>query len=218
VSVGAAALGALVGGLGGLVSEPVVRRLPQTVADALPQPAWATTIRRPPVLEVVGALVGAVVGLRLGFGEALGPGLLLVVLLVPLTFIDIEHRILPNALVLPGTAAGLAAWAIADPSRLPEHALAAVVACVVFVLMALVYPAGMGLGDVKLALMLGAFLGSAVAPGLIAAFLISAVPSIAILVRHGRAGGKVGLPFGPFMALGGIVGLLYGDALIAWYI
>ena len=91
------------------------------------------------------------------------------------------------------------------------------IAFAVFLLMAIVYPAGMGLGDVKLALMLGAFLGSAVAPGLFLGFLLSAVLSVAILVRHGRKGGKVGIPFGPFMAAGGSSGLLWGDQIIHWY-
>ena len=131
------------------------------VVDVAAHLAWA------PVL-------GAAAGWRLGLVGPLVPALLLIALLVPITFIDIEHRVIPDRLVFPGTAAALVVWALIDTGSLKEHGLAAVIACVVFLLMAIVYPAGMGLGDVKLALLLGAFLGTAVAPGLFIGFVISA--------------------------------------------
>src|SRR4029079_14649230 len=112
----------------------------------------------------------------------------------------------------------LVTWALIDPGRLEEHGLAAMIACITFLVMAFAYPAGMGLGDVKFALLLGAFLGSAVAPGLFLGFLIATVPSVVILARYGRSGRKVGLPFGPFMAAGACIGLIWGDQLIHWYL
>ena len=214
----ASAVGALAGVAAGLVAEPLVRRLPAGIEDALEQPEWTRTLRRPPRMEIVGAVLGAVAGWQIGLVGPLVPALLLIALLIPITFIDFEYRVIPDRLVFPGTAIAFAAWAIVDPGRLKEHALAAVIAGAVFLLMALVYPAGMGIGDVKLALMLGAFLGSAVAPGLFLGFLISSVPSVVILVKYGRQGGKVGIPFGPFMAAGGYLGLLGGDQLIRWYL
>jgi leader peptidase (prepilin peptidase)/N-methyltransferase len=217
MSAAAIAVGALAGAAAGLVAEPLVRRLPAGIEDALEQPAWTRTLRRPPTMEIVGAVLGAAAGWRIGLEGPLLPALLLIALLIPITFIDIEHRVIPDRLVFPGTAIALASWAIVDPGRLTEHVLAAVIAFAVFLLMVIIYPAGMGLGDVKLALMLGAFLGSAVAPGLFLGFLLSAVLSVAILVRHGRKGGKVGIPFGPFMAAGAILGLLWGDQIIHWY-
>jgi leader peptidase (prepilin peptidase)/N-methyltransferase len=217
VSVAAIAVGALAGIAAGLVAEPLVRRLPAGIEDALEQPEWTRRLRRPPRMELVGAVLGAVAGWRIGLVGPLVPALLLIAPLIPITFIDFEHRVIPDRLVFPGAAVALAAWAIVDPGRLKEHVLAAVIAFAVFLLMALVYPAGMGLGDVKLALMLGAFLGSAVAPGLFLGFLISSVPSVVILIKYGRQGGKMGIPFGPFMAAGGYLGLLWGDQLIHWY-
>ncbi|MDX6376244.1 MAG: leader peptidase (prepilin peptidase) / N-methyltransferase [Gaiellaceae bacterium] len=217
MSAAAIAVGALAGAAAGLVAEPLVRRLPAGIDDALEQPAWTRALRRPPIMQVVGALLGAAAGWRLGLAGPLVPALLLVALLVPIVFIDIEHRVIPDRLVFPGTAIALVAWALVDPGRLKEHGLAAVIAFAVFLVMAIVYPAGMGLGDVKLALLLGAFLGSAVAPGLFLGFLVSAVPSMAILLKYGRQGGKVGIPFGPFMAAGAFLGLLWGDQLIRWY-
>jgi leader peptidase (prepilin peptidase)/N-methyltransferase len=146
------------------------------------------------------------------------PALILIALIVPIVFIDIEHHVIPDRLVLPGTAVALVTWALIDPGRLEEHGLAALIACMVFLVMAFAYPAGMGLGDVKFALLLGAFLGTAVAPGLFLGFVIAAIPSLAILARYGRAGGKVGIPFGPFMAVGAFIGLLWGEQLIHWYL
>ena len=109
------------------------------------------------------------------------------------------------------------AWAVVDPDRLPEHAAAAAGAFAFFLLLAIISPGGMGLGDVKLALMLGAFLGWPVAVAIVAALLVSLLPSLAILVRHGAAGRKVGIPFGPFLAAGGVVALLWGQELLdAW--
>lgn len=217
MSAAAIAVGAAAGALAGLLAEPLVRRLPEGIEEKLERPAWTRALRRPPTMEVVGALLGAAAGWRLGLAGPLVPALLLVALIVPIVFIDIEHHVIPDRLVLPGTAIALVTWALVDPGRLEEHALAAVIACAVFLLMALAYPAGMGLGDVKLALLLGALLGTAVAPGLFVGFLIATIPSIAILLRYGRSGGKVGIPFGPFMAAGAFVGLLWGDQLLHWY-
>jgi leader peptidase (prepilin peptidase)/N-methyltransferase len=218
MSAGAIAAGALAGLAAGLVAEVLVRRLPEGIEEKIERPAWARAMRRPPTMEVVGALLGAAAGWRLGMAGPLVPALILVALIVPIVFIDIEHHVIPDRLVLPGTAVALVAWALVDPGRLEEHGLAALIACLVFLLMAFAYPAGMGLGDVKFALLLGAFLGTAVAPGLFIGFVIATVPSIAILLRYGRGGGKVGIPFGPFMAAGAFVGLLWGDQLLQWYL
>ncbi len=218
MSAGAIAAGAVAGLVAGLAAEVLVRRLPEGIEEKIERPAWTRALRRPPTMEVVGALLGAAAGWRLGMAGPLVPALILVALIVPIVFIDIEHHVIPDRLVLPGTAVALVTWALVDPGRLEEHGLAALIACLVFLLMAFAYPAGMGLGDVKFALLLGAFLGSAVAPGLFLGFVIATVPSVAILLRYGRGGGKVGIPFGPFMAAGAFVGLLWGDQLLQWYL
>jgi leader peptidase (prepilin peptidase)/N-methyltransferase len=85
------------------------------------------------------------------------------------------------------------------------------------VLAALAHPAGMGMGDVKLAGVMGLYLGAAVAPALFAAFLLGSIVGVAMLARHGAAARKKGVPFAPFMALGGLLGLLVGPELIDLY-
>jgi leader peptidase (prepilin peptidase)/N-methyltransferase len=211
-------VGAVVGLLAGLLAEPLVRRLPERSAERLPQAAWIARLRRPPVLEIVGALLGAGVGAEVGPGGPLVPALLLLALLLPITVIDLEHRIIPDALVLPGTVAGLLVGIAVAPERAVELVLGAVLGYGLLLLLALVNPAGMGYGDVKLVLMLGAFLGWQVFPAVVVGFFLAAVPAVAILVRHGRAGGRVGIPFGPFLAAGGLVGLLWGPALLELYL
>ena len=211
-------VGAFVGLLAGILAEPLVRRLPARSHERLPQAAWIASLRRPPVLELVGALVGAGVGAEIGLGGPLVPALLLVALLLPITVIDLEHRIIPDALVLPGTLAGLLVGVAVAPDRAVELVLGAVLGYVGLLLLALVNPAGMGYGDVKLVLMLGAFLGWGVLPAVVVGFFLAAVPAVVILLRRGRAGRQVGIPFGPFLAAGGLVGLLWGSALLDVYV
>lgn len=211
-------LGALAGLLAGLLAEPLIRWLPARSDERLPQAPWIARLRRPPVLEVVGALLGAGVGAEVGLRATLVPALLLVALLLPITVIDLEHRIIPDVLVLPGTVCGLLVGIAVAPERALEFVLGAVLGYGLLLVLALINPAGMGYGDVKLVLMLGAFLGWQVFPAVVVGFFLAAVPAVAILVRHGRAGRRVGIPFGPFLAAGGLVGLLWGPALLDLYI
>lgn len=131
---------------------------------------------------------------------------LFAVVLVVVSVTDLERRIIPNRIVLPAAAVALVAHTLIDPS--PEWVLGALGAGGALFVLALISPAGMGMGDVKLALLIGAMLGRGALPALLVASLAAGVPSIAILVRHGRAGRKVGFPFGPFLAAGALVVLL----------
>ena len=83
---------------------------------------------------------------------------------------------------------------------------------------ALAYPKGMGLGDVKLAAVMGLFLGRSVAPAIFVALLAGSLVGLALIARHGAAGRKMAIPFGPFLALGGVVGMLAGPGLIDLYL
>jgi leader peptidase (prepilin peptidase)/N-methyltransferase len=107
---------------------------------------------------------------------------------------------------------------VADPGSLPERAAAAVAAGGLLFAAALAYPRGMGLGDVKLAAVMGLFLGRNVAPAILVALLAGSAVGLAMIARHGAAARKQAIPFGPFLALGGITGLLAGDQLIDWYL
>lgn len=124
------------------------------------------------------------------------------------TAADLEYRLIPNRVVLPATAIVLPLATLAQPG--PEWLLAALGAAGALFLLVLAYPAGMGMGDVKLALLMGAALGRSVVPALVLATFLSAIPAIVLLLRHGREGRTMGIPFGPFLAAGSIVVLFAG--------
>jgi leader peptidase (prepilin peptidase)/N-methyltransferase len=135
--------------------------------------------------------------------------------LVAITATDITHRIVPNRIVVPAAVLVLAAQTALSPS--PEWAIGAFGAAGFLLAAALAYPAGMGMGDVKLALLLGAMLGRLVAVGLMLGMLAALVPSVVLLARHGSAARKMGIPFAPFLALGAVVALFAGKPLLDAY-
>ena len=137
------------------------------------------------------------------------------VVLVAVTVTDLERRIVPNRIIVPSLAVALVARTALDPSV--RWALATVAAGGLFFVIALIYPAGLGMGDVKLAAFLGAWLGWQSLTALMLGAFASLVPAVAILVRHGRAGRKMGLPFAPFLALGGVIAVFAGPEIVHWY-
>ena len=138
------------------------------------------------------------------------------VVLVVLSAIDLTHRIVPNRIVLPAALAVLVAQTVLEPS--PEWAVGALGAAGFLFVAALAYPAGMGLGDVKLALLLGAMLGRTVPVALMVGMIAALVPSVVLLARHGAAARKMGIPFAPFLSFGALVALFFGDALLNAYL
>jgi leader peptidase (prepilin peptidase)/N-methyltransferase len=174
---------------------------------------------RYPLTELVVGLLfaAAVLVFRHDAAEAL-IGLVFVTVLAVVTLTDLEQRIIPNKVLIVGSVLCLAIAASTDPGGLPERAIAAVAAGGIFFLVVLAYPAGMGLGDVKLAATMGLFLGRAVAPAILAALLAGSVVGLILIARHGSRARKMAIPFGPFLALGGIVGLLAGDQLVDLYL
>ena len=136
--------------------------------------------------------------------------------LVAISATDLEHRIIPNKLVVPGAAIVLAAQTVLHPS--PQWALGALGASGFLLVAALAYPGGMGMGDVKLALLMGAMLGKTVPVALMLGMVFALVPGIVLLARHGSAARKMGIPFGPFLALGSVVALFWGEALLDRYL
>jgi leader peptidase (prepilin peptidase)/N-methyltransferase len=145
-------------------------------------------------------------------------GLVFVTMLMAVTLTDLERRIIPNKVLLASAAIGVAIVVIADPASLPERVVAAAGAGSLFFIAALVYPGGMGLGDVKLAATMGLFLGRDVAPAILVALLAGSVVGLVMIARQGTAARKQAIPFGPFLALGGVVGLLLGGQLIDLYL
>jgi leader peptidase (prepilin peptidase)/N-methyltransferase len=132
--------------------------------------------------------------------------------LVTLSVIDLERRVLPNAIVLPSAAVVLAAQLALHPSHAGEWVLAAAGAGGLLFVLFLINPAGMGMGDVKLALLLGAALGAQVIPALLIASFSVWPFGLYTLVRHGAAGRKMAIPFGPFLAFGALLAALLGSA------
>jgi leader peptidase (prepilin peptidase)/N-methyltransferase len=169
-----------------------------------------------PLVEFLTALLVGASVLALGFSAEAAVASFFCAALVAISVVDLERRIIPNRIVLPAAAVVLAAQTLLFPS--PEWALAAFGAGLFLFLAALAYPAGMGMGDVKLALLLGAMLGRTVPAAMMIAMLAALVPAIVLIIRHGSAARKMGIPFGPFLAFGGIVGLFAGDWILNAYL
>lgn len=135
--------------------------------------------------------------------------------LVTLSVIDWNHRIVPNRIVLPAAAIALVTHTVIDPSL--EWLVAALCASGFLFLAVLAYPKGLGMGDVKLALLLGAVLGSSVSVALMVGMFAALVPAVVLLARHGSAARKMGLPFVPFLAFGAVVALFVGEWALSAY-
>jgi uncharacterized membrane protein (UPF0127 family)/Flp pilus assembly protein protease CpaA len=137
-----------------------------------------------------------------------GPVSVFATTLVVLSVMDIRTRRLPNRIVLPAALAVLAAHLVIAPDRAFEWIAASLGAFAVLLAAALVYPGGLGMGDVKLALLLGAALGWAVVTALAIGFVVAAVAGALLLLLRGWSARKATLPLGPFLAFGGVAALL----------
>jgi leader peptidase (prepilin peptidase) / N-methyltransferase len=174
---------------------------------------------RYPLTELgLGALYAATVLVLWDDPSEIALGLVFVTTLVAVTLTDLERRLIPNKILAVAAVLGLVIAAATDPAGLPERAAAAAAAGGLLLAAALAYPRGMGLGDVKLAAVMGLFLGRNVAPAIIVALVAGSLVGLAMIARHGTAARKQAIPFGPFLALGGVVGLLAGDQLVDWYL
>ncbi len=143
--------------------------------------------------------------------------------LVVLTVIDLEHKLLPDRVVYPSIIVGVIALTIAafvdgDLDRLRTAPLGSATFGGFFFVVAFIYPAGMGMGDVKLALLLGAALGWYVGVGLMLGMLAAMVLGVALMLRHGLAARKMAIPFGPFLAFGAIAALFWGEPILDAYL
>jgi leader peptidase (prepilin peptidase)/N-methyltransferase len=169
-----------------------------------------------PAVELLTAVLiaGCVFAFGLTFEAAIAAFFCAV--LVAVSAIDLEHRIIPNRIVLPATVVVLVANTLRDPS--PKWALAALGASGFLFTAALIYPAGMGMGDVKLALLMGAALGSTVSVALMVGLLAAMIPGIVLFARFGSKARKMGIPFGPFLAIGSVVALFWGHAILDAYL
>ncbi len=145
-------------------------------------------------------------------------GLILCFVLVVITLTDLDLRIIPNKVVLAGSIVAVAISAIWMPETLDTRVISATIAGGIMFLVALAYPRGMGMGDAKLVGMMGLFIGRAIAPATLIGFLLGAVIGLALIARRGSAARKMQIPFGPFLAIGGVIGLWFGDDMVQWYL
>ncbi len=136
--------------------------------------------------------------------------------LVALSAIDVQHRIVPNRIVVPSAVVALVAHTAIDPSH--EWAMWSLIAAGGLFLVVLAYPKGLGMGDVKLALLLGAMLGASVTVALMIGLFAALIPSAVLVSRHGASARKMGVPLVPFLSLGAVVALFYGDAILDAYL
>ena len=169
-----------------------------------------------PAVELATALLVAACVFAFGLSGQTAVAAFFCGVLVAVSAIDLTHRIIPNRIVLPAFVIVLVAQTLLEPS--PEWALAALCASGFLFLAVLAYPAGMGMGDVKLALLMGAALGKLVSVALMVGMISALVPAVVLLARHGSKARKMGIPFGPFLALGSVVALFFGDAILGWYL
>jgi len=174
---------------------------------------------RYPLVEAVSAALAVAVVLTRDGAHDLALGLVLVALLVPIALIDLDRRIIPNRLTGLGAVAALAIGLATDVGGVPEQLIAGAAAGGFLLLAALARPGGMGMGDVKLAGMLGLFLGREVGVALLVALVAGTLVGAVVVARRGVAEGrKTALPFGPFLAGGGVLALLAGPAIVDWYL
>jgi leader peptidase (prepilin peptidase) / N-methyltransferase len=171
---------------------------------------------RYPLVEAVTAFLIAGCVLRFGVSWEAGIAGFFCAALVAVSATDVERFVIPNRVVLPAAATVLVAQTVLHPSI--EWIAGAFGASAFLLLAAVAYPAGMGMGDVKLALLLGAMLGRTVPVGLMIGMISALVPAVVLLARHGSAARKMRIPFGPFLALGGVVGLFAGHILLDAYL
>jgi leader peptidase (prepilin peptidase) / N-methyltransferase len=168
-----------------------------------------------PAVELATALLVAACVLEFGLSGRAAVASFFCAVLVAVTATDLTHRIVPNRIVVPAAAIVLLAQTALRPS--PEWALAAFGAALFLFVAVLAYPAGMGMGDVKLALLMGAALGKTVPVALLSGMIFALVPSLFLLARHGQAARKMAIPFAPFLALGSVLALFAGSPLLHAY-
>jgi leader peptidase (prepilin peptidase)/N-methyltransferase len=179
----------------------------------------AISARYPVVEALTGALYALVVLARWDDASGIALGIVLVTVLVPVAIIDFEYRIIPNRITAPAAVIALVIGVVLDPDFVPEQLIAGAAAGGFFLLAALAYPRGMGMGDVKLAGVMGLYLGRgvglAVLVGLVAGVLVGALIIARVGAKEGR---KTAVPFGPFLALGGLIAIFAGDAVADAYL
>ena len=247
-TAGAAAIAAVFGALIGSFLNVVIWRLPRGESvvsppsacpscgarikayDNVPVVSWlllrgrcrncgARISPRYPLVEGLTAALLALVVIVHGADRDAIIGIVFVLVLIPVALIDLDHRIIPNKITYPAAVVAVALIAALRTGDLVEHLIAGLAAALFLFVALLAYPKGMGMGDVKLAGVMGLFLGRDVGPAMLVGLLAGSLVGAAIIARKGaKEGRKTAIPFGPFLAFGGLVGLFVGDPIVEWYL
>jgi leader peptidase (prepilin peptidase)/N-methyltransferase len=177
------------------------------------------SLRYPLIELATGALYVAIAAYWWEDWRELALGIVLVTALIPIALIDLEVKRIPNAITGPAALLAVPIAALTEPSFVPEQLIAGAAATLFFLLPALIAKKGMGMGDVKLAGVMGLYLGAAVAPAIMIALITGTVVGIGVIARSGVAKGrKTAVPFGPFLALGAVVCVFAGQSILDSYL
>ena len=205
-------------GLGvGALLTPAIDRFPVHRPENEAPSSSRAHPRRRFVVPAITALAFVLAYLQFGLSWRLLEACAFVCVMVVIAFIDLDSMIIPNVIVLPAALIGLAASIAFDPGRWWVYLVAAVGSSLFLFVLALIWPGGMGMGDVKLALLMGAVLGALVVVAFFLAFLIGATVGL-VLILSKRKGRKDAIPFGPYLALGSVIALLYGPWMLDAYL
>jgi leader peptidase (prepilin peptidase)/N-methyltransferase len=169
---------------------------------------------------VVEATTGVLFGLaawRFGMEWPLLVSWAFIAAMIAVAFIDYDHMIIPNKIVLPGALIGLGASVALDPSRWWVYLVSSVVAAAFIFALVMLWPGGMGPGDIKMSLFMGAVLGTTVIVGLFLAFLSGSAVGVYMMIVRKRSR-KTKIPFGPFLAFGAVVAMFCGQTIIDSYL
>lgn len=174
---------------------------------------------RYPIVEATTAGLAIAVALTQSSAHALVLDFALIAVLVPVALIDFDHRLIPNKITLPAAVLAVALGLVTRPAGVPEQLISGLAASTFLLVFVLLYPRGMGMGDVKLAGVLGLYLGRSVAVALLGGVLVATIVGAVVMARVGvERGRKTAIPFGPFLALGGVVAMFVGPSILHWYL
>jgi len=171
---------------------------------------------RYPLVEAITGIAFTLAYWRFGLSWALLIAWAFIVAMVAVAFIDYDHMIIPNKIVLPGAVIGLMASVAIHPQKWWVYVAGSLGAGAFMFLLAMLWPGGMGPGDIKMALFMGAVLGAYVVVALFAAFLLGSVVGVYMLVVQKRSR-KTQVPFGPYLALGAVLAVLVGETIVRSY-
>jgi leader peptidase (prepilin peptidase) / N-methyltransferase len=172
---------------------------------------------RYPAIEALTGVLFLLCFVRFGVDWPILVGFGFVACMVAIAFIDYDHMIIPNKIVLPGTVIGLAASIAINPHDWWKYVAASAGSAFFLFLLAMIWAGGMGPGDIKLAAFMGAVLGTTVIVALFASFFLGAIAGVFLIATRKRTR-KDKIPFGPYLAAGSVIALLVGQMLVHSYV